>query len=89
MHELCGRERKLTGLRREHTGELGSWKERGVVVSPTLFLANTGVMQIVFNSLESGFRYRKTQKYKIMRKRAWGSNERILLTFLRCSLTST
>lgn len=50
-------------LQREHTGELGSQKGRGVVVPPTLFLDNTGVIQNVFNSLESGFRNSKAQNY--------------------------
>lgn len=68
------------GLQRERTGELGSQKGRGVIVSLNLFLANTGVMQNVFTSLENGFR---------KKKRAWGSNERILPTFLHCFLTST
>lgn len=80
-HELMRRAHRRAGKQKK--------KRRVVVVFPTLFLANTVIMQNVSYSLESVFRNSKTQNYKMMRNGDWGSNERIMLTFLCCFLTST
>lgn len=85
-HGLAERaHRRLRKLKRR----LRKLKRKRSNCIPYPILANTGVIQDVFNRLESELRNSKTQKYKIMRKRALASKKRILLTFLPCFLTPT